>query len=333
MAERTHPDSVSVKPEERHVRIPITFELTDIVLLGGAIIDGLLLGGIYALAALGISLTFSVTNLLNLAHGNLIMMGAVVTFVFYSLLGGSAVGPVALSATLLLVLLAFAALGAAIEYGLVRPILKNFSDILISGILVTVGLALVLQDVGAYILVKDPANFSRSTTISLTLPFINSVVVGGYYLASAKLFSMIVILAASAGLYLFFKRTYLGMAMRSISQDRDAATIVGVNLRRISVITFAIGTLFAGFAGFILVIDQTADPSLGLGYTIKLLTIMVLGGVRSPLGPVAGGLLLGVIELLVASVFGAYWVSAVSLIILISILLISPTGLTGSRIR
>jgi len=307
--------------------------LTDIVLLGGAIIDGLLLGGIYALAALGISLTFSVTNLLNLAHGNLIMMGAVGTFVFYSLLGGSALGPVALLATLLLVLLVFTALGAAIEYGLVRPILKNFSDILISGILVTVGLALVLQDVGAYILVKDPANFSRSTTISLTLPFINSVVVGGYYLASSKLFSMIVILAASAGLYLFFKRTYLGMAMRSISQDRDAATIVGVNLRRISIITFAIGTLFAGFAGFILVIDQTADPALGLGYTIKLLTIMVLGGVKSPLGPVAGGLLLGVIELLVASIFGAYWVSAVSLIILISILLISPTGLTGSRIR
>jgi len=307
--------------------------LTDIVLLGGAIIDGLLLGGIYALAALGISLTFSVTNLLNLSHGNLIMMGAVLTFVFYSLLGGSALGPVALLATLLLVLLAFTALGAAIEYGLVRPILKNFADIIISGILVTVGLALLLQDVGAYVLVKDPANFSRSTTISLTLPFINSVVVGGYYFASSKLFSMIVILAASAGLYLFFKRTYLGMAMRSISQDRDAATIVGVNLRRISIITFAIGTLFAGFAGFILVIDQTADPALGLGYTIKLLTIMVLGGVKSPLGPVAGGLLLGVIELLVASIFGAYWVGAVSLIILISILLISPTGLTGSRVR
>src|SRR5207245_2228074 len=275
------------------------------------------LGGIYALAALGISLTFSVTNLLNLAHGNLIMMGAVLTFVFYSLLGGSALGPLALLATLLLVLLAFTALGATIEYGLVRPILNNFSDILISGILVTVGLALLLQDVGAYILVKDPANFSRSTTISLTLPFINYVVIG----------------AAGVGLYLFFRRTYLGMAMRSISQDRDAAAVVGVNLRRISVITFAIGTLFAGFAGFILVIDQTADPALGLGYTIKLLTIMVLGGVKSPLGPVAGGLLLGVIELLVASIFGAYWVSAVSLIILISILLISPTGLTGRRIR
>src|SRR3989442_13075498 len=174
-------------------------------------------------------------------------MGAVLTFVFYSLLGGSALGPLALLATLLLVLLAFTALGATIEYGLVRPILNNFSDILISGILVTVGLGLVLQDVGAYILVKDPANFSRSTTISLTLPFINSVVVGGYYFASSKLFSMFVILAASAGLYLFFKRTYLGMAIRSISQDRNAATIFGVNLRRISIIKFATGTLLARF--------------------------------------------------------------------------------------
>src|SRR5712692_3603896 len=105
------------------------------------------------------------------------------------------------------------------------------------------------------------------------------------------------------------------MLMRSISPPRDTSTLLGVNLRSISIITFAIGTLFAGFAGFILVIDQTADPALGLGYTIKLLTIMVLGGVKSPLGPVAGGILLGVIELLVASIFGAYWVGAVSLII------------------
>src|SRR5438132_1477547 len=79
--------------------------------------------------------------------------------------------------------------------------------------------------------------------------------------------------------------------------------------------------------------NSRSRPGLGLGYTIKLLTIMVLGGVKSPLGPVAGGLLLGVIELLVASLFDAYWVGAVSLIILISILLTSPTGLTGSRIR
>ncbi len=306
--------------------------MTELVSLGGLIIDGLLLGGIYALAALGISLIFSVMNVLNLAHGNFIMMGAVLTFAFYNLLGGPTAGLGTLLITLTLVLAVFAALGAAAEYGFIRPILRNPAETLISGILVTIGLALVLQDVGSYILIKDPANISRTTTITLNVPLINSIIVGGYYLASSKLFSLVAILAASATLYIFFKRTYLGMAMRSIPQDREAAVAVGVSLRRISVITFALGALFAGFAGFILVIDQTADPTLGIGYTIKLLTIMVLGGVRSPLGPVVGGLALGVIELLVASTFGAYWIQAVSLIILISILLVRPTGLTGGKI-
>ncbi len=306
--------------------------MTDLVSLGGLIIEGLLLGGIYALAALGISLIFSVMNVLNLAHGNFIMMGAVLTFAIYNLLGGPTAGLGTLLVTLALVLVVFAALGAVAEYGFIRPILRNPAETLISGILVTIGLALVLQDVGSYILIKDPANISRTTTITLNVPLINSIIVGGYYLASSKLFSLVAILAASATLYIFFKRTYLGMAMRSISQDREAAIAVGVSLRKISVITFALGALFAGFAGFILVIDQTADPTLGIGYTIKLLTIMVLGGVRSPLGPVVGGLALGVIELLVASTFGAYWIEAVSLIILISILLVRPTGLTGGKI-
>jgi branched-chain amino acid transport system permease protein len=306
--------------------------LTDLASLGGLIIEGLLLGGIYALAALGISLIFSVMNVLNLAHGNFIMMGAVLTFVFYNLLGGATGGITTLLVTLALVLAVFAALGGITEYGFIRPILKNPAETLISGILVTIGLALILQDVGSYILINDPSNISRTTTISLNVPLITSIVVGGYYFASSKLFSLVAIVAASMTLYFFFKRTYLGMAMRSISQDREAAVTVGVSLRRISVITFALGALFAGFAGFILVIDQTADPTLGIGYTIKLLTIMVLGGVRSPLGPVVGGLVLGVIELVVASTFGAYWIGAVSLIILISILLVRPTGLTGGKI-
>jgi len=268
-------------------------------------------------------------NVLNLAHGNFIMLGAVLTFTFFNLLGGPALGLPGLLVTLVLVLLLFAALGGIFEYALIRPILRNSSDILISAILVTIGLALVLQDFASYIIVRAPANISRTTTVSLNVPSIASIVVGGYYFASSKLISLAVIAAAGVGLYFFFKRTYLGMAMRSISQDREAAVVVGVNLRRISLITFALGSLFAGFAGLILVIDQTADPVLGLGYTIKLLTIMVLGGVRSPVGPVLGGLILGLVEFGVAAIFGAYWISAVSLVILISILLVRPTGLTG----
>lgn len=296
------------------------------------IVNGLLLGSIYALAALGISLIFSVLNILNLAHGNLIMLGAVVTFTIFNFFGGATLGLPILVVTLLLVLVIFGVLGGALEYSLIRPILRNPGEVLISAILVTIGLALVLQDVASYIIVRAPGNISRGTTIGLNLPDFGSVNLAGFVFASSKLVSLVVIVAAGVGLYVFFKRTYLGMAMRSFSQDREAALVVGVNLRSISIVSFAIGTLFAGFAGLILVVDQTADPVLGLGYTIKLLTIMVLGGVRSPLGPVIGGLILGLVEFGVADVFGGYWISAVSLVILISILLIRPTGLTGGGV-
>ncbi len=304
--------------------------MVDFGTLGPILIEGLLLGGIYALAALGISLIFSVTNVLNLAHGNFIMLGAVVTFAVYSY--GPLHGPLDLVLTLAILLVIFALMGAAVEVSLIRRILRNSSDILISGILVTLGLALVLQDVGAYLLITDPANVARSTTISLTIPNLSSIAVGGYVFAASEFVSLVVIVASGFALYFFFKSTYLGIAMRSISLDKEGAMMLGVNLRQISMVTFALGLAFAGFAGFILVIDQTADPNLGLGYTIKLLTVMVLGGVRSPLGPVIGGLSLGLIEFAVAAFLGAYWVPAVSLIILISILLVKPTGLTGGRI-
>jgi branched-chain amino acid transport system permease protein len=293
------------------------------------LVEGLLLGSIYALAALGISLIFSVMNILNLAHGNFVMLGAVFTFTFFNLAGGPSLGLAGLLISLVLVLAFFALFGGAFEYSLIRPILRSSEDVLASAILVTIGLALVLQDVASYVIVRAPGNISRTNIVSLNLPSVGSIALGGYVFASSKLISLVVIAVAGVGLYYFFKRTYLGMAMRSISQDREAAVVVGVNLRKISLITFTLGSVFAGFAGLILVIDQTADPVLGLGYTIKLLTIMVLGGVRSPLGPVIGGLVLGLMEFGVAAVFGAYWISAVSLILLISILLVRPTGLTG----
>jgi len=292
------------------------------------LVGGVLLGGIYALSAIGISLIFSTIDVLNLAHGNLVMLGAAFTFVVYYGVGGPASGLVGLLVALVAVLVTFAALGGTIERLLIRPILAS-KDILVSGILVTIGLALVLQDLGGFLLTHDPANISRTTTVALTLQSVGSTVIGGYYLDSSRLVSLVVVSITGLVLYLFFKRTYLGLAMRSISQDRDAAVVVGVDLKRTSLVTFSVGTLFAGFAGLILVIDQTADPVLGLGYTIRLLTIMVLGGTRSPLGAVVGGLLLGVIEFATAELFGAYWVAAVSLLILIVILLVRPTGLTG----
>jgi branched-chain amino acid transport system permease protein len=303
-------------------------ELIELAPLESVIVEGLLLGGIYSLAAIGISLIFSITNILNLAHGNFIMIGGVLSFIFYYAFAGSNPAIITLVVTLALVLLCSAFLGVATDTLLIKRIFRS-KDIIGSAVLVTIGLALVLQDFGSYIIINDEANVSHTSTVALSIPNFGSFQLGGYYFASSKIVSLLAITLASVALFFFFKRTYLGLAMRSISQDREAASISGVNIRSISLLTFVLGSVFAGFAGFVLVIDQTVDPVLGIPYTIKLLTIMVLGGVRSPLGPVMGGILLGILESAVAIFFGAYWVTAASLAILISVLLVRPSGIGG----
>lgn len=303
-------------------------ELIELAPLESVLVEGLLLGGIYSLAAIGISLIFSITNILNLAHGNFIMIGGVLSFIFYYAFAGSNPAIITLVVTLALVLLCSAFLGVATDTLLIKRIFRS-KDIIGSAVLVTIGLALVLQDFGSYIIINDEANVSHTSTVALSIPNFGSFQLGGYYFASSKIVSLLAITLASVALFFFFKRTYLGLAMRSISQDREAASISGVNIRSISLLTFVLGSVFAGFAGFVLVIDQTVDPVLGIPYTIKLLTIMVLGGVRSPLGPVLGGILLGILESAVAIFFGAYWVTAASLAILISVLLVRPSGVGG----
>lgn len=302
--------------------------MIELTSLEAVVVEGLLLGGIYALAAMGISLIFSITNVLNLAHGNFIMIGGVLTFIAYYSFSSQFPGLTALAFSLITVLATTAIFGAATDVFFIRRVFRS-KDFIGSAVLVTIGLALILQDFGSYIIINNEANVSHSSTVALNVPNFGSLQLGGYYFASSKLVSLVTIAIAGTFLYFFFKKTYLGLAMRSISQDREAASISGVNLNRISLITFALGSAFAGFAGFVLVIDQTVDPVLGLSYTIKLLTIMVLGGVKSPLGPVAGGLLLGIIESAVATFIGAYWVTAASLLILISILLARPSGISG----
>ncbi len=309
--------------------------MADISALAQPLIEGLLFGAVLSLAALGISLIFGVMGILNLAHGNFIMSGAILTYyLFWAATGGNP-GPLALFGILMTVLITFGILGLGFEVVLIRPVLKrSYGEILISSILITIGIAFIMQDLGFYILAHPLASltFGEAEFAVPNISYFGSIQIGSYFLSSGKLVSLIAIGLASVGLYLFFKRTYMGKAMRSITQDKEAAEMLGVNIRTVSLLTFALGSGFAGFAGFILVIDQSANPFRGILLTITLLTVMVLGGVRSPLGPVIGGLTLGATEYLVAAYVSFYWSQTISLIILIAILLIKPTGLTGGKI-
>lgn len=308
------------------------------------VVQGLLYGSIYALSALGLSMIFSVLGVLNLAHGDFIMLGGFSGFLLAGEISINQYGIAAIFAILSFSFVIIGLLGAAFETALIRPILKRSPDkILISSILITVGTAFVIENLGyiympAYILGRQNV-FSIPRNLRLF-----QIAYGGVFIDGVYLIALASIAVATFLLYLFSKRTHLGLAMRAITQNSDSTRLMGVNLQRISILTFAIGSGFAGMAGVSIGMTATLSPGFGLSYTIALLSVMVLGGTRSYWGPLAGGLIIGFAQVFVGAPFFnsiqipftgivisnlAFWSPAVSIIILIIVLMVRPSGLAG----
>jgi branched-chain amino acid transport system permease protein len=312
------------------------------------IVDGLLFGAMYALAALGFSLIFSVLGVLNLAHGDFIMLGGFFGFLIGGVVSVSKYGLLGLAILLASGFVLLALIGAAYELAFVKFILKRTSaDVLLSSILVTVGTALIIEDVGDHFFPQFIP--SHLTLFSINAPInLLTIKYGTVYLSTVEIVSLLTLLAATVGLYIFSRRTYVGRAMRSITQNRESTLLMGVNVQRVSLLTFAIGSGFGGLAG--VAIGMTSlfgpyTPDFGLPYTISLLAVIVLGGTKSYWGPLVGGILIGEIQELVQvpvisslrvpilniSFNGDYWYPVVSIFVLIIVLMVKPTGLSGRR--
>jgi branched-chain amino acid transport system permease protein len=308
-----------------------------------SVADGLLFGAIFALAALGLSLIFSVLGVLNLAHGDFVMLGGFIGFYFATAFAVSAYGFLSILGILLVSFAAIAVLGAVYEFAFIRLILKRPpNEILISSILVTVGTAFVIENVGfIYIPKFIPFQLSVfSIPVNLSQLTFNY---GGVFLDGVKVLALIMILASTLLLYFFSRNTYLGKSMRAITQNREATLLMGVNLQRISLLTFAIGSGFGALAGVSIALTNNLNPGFGLPYTISLLSVMVLGGTKSFWGPLIGGLIIGFVDIFIQAPFlnplplpGGlqitnleYWAPAVSIVFLIIVLMVKPTGLTG----
>jgi branched-chain amino acid transport system permease protein len=290
--------------------------MTDASILAQLTVSGLLLGGIYALAALGFSLIFGVIGVLNISHGDFIMLGGLGAFWLFTLLG--------FNPLLSLIVLApvFFAVGFLFERSLIRPVIrKSPTELLIASILVTFGASLIIEDLTAF------TWGAYSKGVSFFLP---SLSVLGVEIPSVRLLFLIIVVAITAVLVTFTRRSYVGKAIRAITQDREAAEMMGINLPRVSQLTFGIGTALAALAGVLFVSITTITPYMGIPITIKLLAIIVLGGIASLAGPLIGGLVLGLAEILTAAFVGPEWAPAVALAILIAILLVKPEGLLGS---
>ncbi len=282
------------------------------------LIDGLSLGSIYALIALGYTMVYGIAKMLNFAHGDIIMVGAYAIMVTLA----ATVSPVA---AIVAAIVICTILGILVEKLAYKP-LRGASPLAV--LITAIGVSYFLQGMAQLIFGSQP----KPVGSAWKLPAIEAINKHGITTSAAvTLVCGIIIMVA---LTLFIKYTKTGSAMLAVSEDRGAAILMGVNVNKIISITFAIGSALAAFAGmFYLFQIPNTEPMLGAMPGITAFTAAVIGGIGSIPGAMVGGVLLGVIEkFCLASALAPYTV-AIKFSLLIVILLVKPTGLLGKVVR
>ena len=296
------------------------------------LINGVSLGSIYAIIALGYTMVYGIAKMLNFAHGDVIMVGAYVSFYTTSFAANSLLGenPSALAsagATLLSVLVAMAVctvLGVIIEGLAYRPLRQAGSlAVLITGI----GVSYFLQNGAQLLFGANPVNFTPVISGQLTL-FSGRLRIS--YVALLTVAACIVIMLA---LTAFTSRSKMGKAMRACSEDRGAAQLMGINVNRTISMTFAIGSALAAIAGVLLCsYSPVLKPTTGSMPGIKAFTAAVFGGIGSIPGAFLGGILLGIIEAMAQAYISTQLSNSILFAVLIVVLLVKPSGLLGKYV-
>jgi branched-chain amino acid transport system permease protein len=281
------------------------------------LIGGLLQGGMYALGAFGLSLVFGVLGILNVTHGDFLMLGGLLCYGLYVALG---INPLL---ALLIVMPVFFGVGCLFQRVLIEPLLaKSPHELLMGSILVTLGAALAVEDLVPFIWTQS---FSG-------IPYtVRSLVVGDVVIPTLRLAILVGIWLLTWLLHIFLQRTDVGIALRAMTDNRQGAMLVGINLPHLAMLAFGIGTALVAAAGVAHVVLYSITPTMGIPLTLKYLTIVVLGGLGSLLGAVLGGMVLGLSEALTSLYIGPEWAPTVAFLVLITTLVTRPQGLFGRR--
>ena len=275
---------------------------------------GLYAGCIYILLATGLNLIFGVMKVVNFAHGEFLMLGAYVTASIFLLSG---INPYAIIVLSMLVLVL---VGGVVERLCFRPILGTGK---LNEIFLSIGLIYFIQNAAVGIW-GDQWQSIQSPYAGITIP-IGPLSVPLDYIIIIVVTALILI-----GLFLFLNRTNLGMAIRATSQNRKGAMLVGIDVERMDMVSFGIGTALAAAGGTLWVVSgQVFNPYMGSIPAIKAFAIIIIGGLGSIPGAIIGGILYGLAENSAAYLFGGIWKDAVSFILLIVVLIFRPTGLFG----
>ena len=288
------------------------------------LINGISLGGIYAMIALGYTMVYGIAKMLNFAHGDIIMVGGYSVFVFVSMNWGAAPVALSLSLSVLFAVLICALFGFGVEKLAYKP-LRGASPLAV--LITAIGVSSFLQSL-AQVFFGSAAKF-------VSFPDFGSVQIGRLNLSLSTLITLISTLVVMVALTLFVKFTNTGRAMLAVSEDREAAQLMGVNINFIISVTFIIGSALAALAGlFSLMNVPFIKPTFGSLPGIKAFTAAVIGGIGSIPGAMLGGILLGVVECFSNSAPAlAPYTNAIEFAILIVILIVKPTGILGKKRR
>ena len=287
------------------------------------LLNGITWGSIYALIALGYTMVYGVLRLINFAHGEVYMMGAMAGYYTAHALGfASAPSLFGLVVVLALSMVACGLLGAAIERIAYRPLRAAGR---LAPLITAIGVSLLLQNTGQLVFGADPKFFP---------PLLQShevIRAGGVAVSNIQLTVLVTALLLMAALEYIVQRTRFGRAMRAVSYDAPAAALMGVPVDRVIAGTFVLGSMLAAAAGILVGLSNPKiEPLMGLMPGLKAFVAAVLGGIGSVPGAMVGGLLLGVIETLVTGYLSSTYRDAIAFVILIAILLFRPTGLFGA---
>ena len=284
------------------------------------LINGISIGAVYAIIALGYTMVYGIAKMLNFAHGDVIMVGAYISYCVTNYLGLPVIVSV-LAAVAVCTLL-----GIIIE-GLAYKPLRGVPSLAV--LITAIGVSYFLQNLAQLIWGSAPKNFKSIVSMAPISLF------GGQLIITGEV--IITILASAAimvGLHLFTTRTRTGKAMRAVSENRDAAQLMGINVNQTISMTFAIGSALAAIAGVLLCSTvPTLMPTTGAMPGIRAFTAAVFGGIGSIPGAMLGGILLGIIETFSKAYLSTQFSDAIVFLVLIVILLVKPSGLLGKTVQ
>ena len=297
--------------------------------------DGLIVGSVVSLGAVGLTLTYSLLRFANFGHGELLTWGAYLTLAFLGLLlAGIEMVPIEpfsfgwpLLAALLLALPATAAIALAVDWALFRRLARHGSAITL--VIASFGAALALRNLVQFVWGTLPEYYTREIQIAIRL--LPRDVLGGLRITPDQLLVLVLTAAAVVALHLFLTYATLGRAMRATAMNPALARLAGADVAKVARATWVIGAMLACIAGVFAGLTGQIRPMMGFDLLLPLFAAAILGGIGNVWGAVIGGLIVGLAESFTVPLLGAEYRAAGSFAVLIAILLVRPTGLFGAR--